>query len=291
MKAGIIGLGIMGSAYAKNLLKAGFDICGFDVAADRIQAFEELGGSVLGSPKDVAGYSDVILLALPSVTALHAVYRNPDGIQSGIRAGTIICEMGTLPLEEKQALQDALEPLGVTVLDCPVSGTGAQAAVADLSIYVSGDASAGTKVQPLFEAMARDVRYVGEFGSGIKLKYVANLLVSIHNLAAAEALLFARQSGLDLDMVLEAITHGAGTSRMLEIRGPMMIKETYKPATMKMDVYMKDLELILDQARKVKCPTPMFAASLPFYFAALAEGRDSEDTAALYSVLKNMVGR
>jgi 3-hydroxyisobutyrate dehydrogenase-like beta-hydroxyacid dehydrogenase len=196
--------------------------------------------------------------------------------------------MGTLPLSAKEELRAAFERKGVQTLDCPVSGTGAQAAKGDLVIYVSGDDKAAETVRPVFEGFARDVRFVGPFGAGIKLKYIANLLVTVHNLAAAEALLLAQKSGLDLQLVLDAVTSGAGNSRMLEVRGPMMVDGVYEPATMKMDVYMKDLTLILDHARDVRCPTPLMSASLPFYVSALAQGRDKEDTAALFAVLQDM---
>lgn len=285
---GVIGLGIMGTAYAHNLISAGFKVTGYDIDPARGQELTASGGLLCNSPADVAKQSDIILLALASVKELNDVCSGDNGLKDNVRSGSIICEMGTLPIAEKQRAKDVLEPRGVHVLDCPVSGTGAQAATGDLSIYVSGDGQASAIVQPVFKTMARDVRYVGAFGIGIRLKFVANLLVSIHNLASAEALLFAKQSGLDLNLVLDAITAGAGTSRMLEVRGPMMVEERYLPATMKMDVYMKDLQLIMDHARDVRCPTPLLAASLPFYNAAMAEGRDGEDTAALFGVLKNM---
>jgi 3-hydroxyisobutyrate dehydrogenase-like beta-hydroxyacid dehydrogenase len=125
----------------------------------------------------------------------------------------------------------------------------------------------------------------------MKLKYVANLLVSIHNLAAAEALLLAEKSGLDLQMVYEAICAGAGSSRMFEVRGPLMVECRYEPATMSMGLYQKDLALIMDHARDVECPVPLMAATLPFYSAALAQGRAREDTASLFAVLRQMASK
>jgi L-threonate 2-dehydrogenase len=288
---GIVGLGIMGLAYARNLRKAEFPVVGFDVAEERGVALEEAGGRALASPEAVAREAPVILLALPSVSALRQATVGADGIVKGLRPGAIVAEMGTLPLDAKEAARDALEAAGARTLDCPVSGTGAQAAVGDLVIYASGDEAAVADVRPVFDGFARSTLYVGPFGAGIKLKYVANLLVTIHNLAAAEALLLAERAGLDLRMVFEAIRSGAGTSRMFEVRAPLMIEGAYEPATMKMDVYMKDLTLILDFAREVRCPTPLMSASLPYYVAALAEGRDKEDTAALFGVLQGMVAR
>jgi 3-hydroxyisobutyrate dehydrogenase-like beta-hydroxyacid dehydrogenase len=282
---GVVGLGIMGSAYARNLLKNGFEVVGTDVSADARSAISAAGGLAVASATDVAREADVILLALPSVAALRAVAAELGAVA---RPGTVVCEMGTFPISAKEEARAALAAAGITLLDSPVSGTGAQAATGDLVIYASGDVEAYGRVKPVFEGFAREVRHVGGFGDGMKLKCVANLLVTIHNLAAAEALTLARQAGLDLGMVYDAIRSGAGTSRMFEVRGPMMVADRYEPATMKMEVYMKDLQVILDFARDVRAPTPLMAASVPFYVAALAQGRGKEDTAALFGVLSEM---
>jgi len=282
---GIIGLGIMGSAYARNLLEAGYKVVGTDVTQAALDELKAAGGTVASSPREVAQASEIILLALPSVKALQTVTAS---LVEGVRPGTVVCEMGTLPLEAKEACRTALAAVGVEVLDCPVSGTGAQAANRDLAVYASGDEAAFRKVEESFKGFARDTRYCGVFGTGMKLKYIANLLVTIHNLSTAEALLLAERAGLDLNMVFEAIRSGAGNSRMFEVRAPLMIEGRYEPATMKHDIYVKDLELIIDFAREMRSPTPLMAATLPFYFAALAEGRGMQDTASLFAVLKGM---
>jgi L-threonate 2-dehydrogenase len=206
-------------------------------------------------------------------------------------SGQVLVEMSTLPLDAKDDARKAVSQTGATLLDCPVSGTGAQAAKGDLVVFASGDADAIERIRPVFAGLARDVRQVGPFGAGMKMKYVANLLVSIHNLASAEALLLAEKSGLDLQMVYEAISSGAGTSRMFEVRAPLMIEGRYEPATMSMGLYQKDLALIIDHARDVDCPVPLMAATLPFYSAAMAQGRAREDTAALFAVLQQMTAK
>ncbi len=285
---GVVGLGIMGLAYARNLREAGFSVIGYDVAESPLAALVEVGGEVAASPRALAEKTDVILIALASVEAVKATCGGETGMIHSVRPGTVICEMGTFPLYAKTYVQDLFAPKGVPVLDCPVSGTGAQATLRDLVVYASGDASVVERIRPVFDGFARNTRYVGAFGAGIKLKFVANLLVTIHNVAAAEALVLAEQAGLDLAMVYDAISDGAGTSRMFEVRGPMMVKDTYLPATMKMEVYMKDISLIMDFAREVRAPTPLMAATVPYYTAALAAGRNAEDTAAVHAVLKDM---
>ncbi|QRG05369.1 NAD(P)-dependent oxidoreductase [Xanthobacter dioxanivorans] len=287
-RVGIVGLGIMGSAYARNLREGGFDVVGFDVAPAAQAALAAMGGTVAASPGDVAAQADVILIALASVDALKAVCGGPEGLVHTIRPGVPVVEMSTFPLYAKDYCRDLFEAKGNPVLDCPVSGTGAQAAVRDLVLYASGEEAVVERLRPMFDGFARSTRYVGPFGSGTKLKFVANLLVTIHNLSTAEAVLMAHRSGLDLKMMFEAIRDGAGNSRMFEVRAPMMFEECYQPAGMKFEVYMKDLDLISDFARDMRVPTPLLAASIPFYVAALGAGRHADDTAGLYSVLKEM---
>ena len=287
---GIVGLGIMGSAYARHLHAAGVALVGYDVAAPALDAFVRLGGKPAASPRDVAAASDLVLTALPSVAALRQACLDAQaGIAAASAAGKAVVEMSTLPVAAKEECRAALAAGGADMLDCPVSGTGAQAATRDIVLYASGEAKVTERWRTLLECFAREVRHVGPFGAGMKLKCVANLLVTIHNLASAEAMLLAEKSGLDLDLVYDAIRSGAGNSRIFELRAPMMIAGRYEPPTMKMEVHMKDLALILDEARALSCPTPLLAASLPFYEAALAAGRKDQDTAALFAVLRGMM--
>lgn len=284
---GLIGLGIMGIAYAGNLARKGFALVGYDPvpeARDRLAALP--GAAAVESPAEVAARADLILMALPSVAALEAVVAE---MAPALRPGQVVAEMGTLPIAAKAAARDRMAQGGAVLLDCPVSGTGAQAAKGDLVVYLSGPEAAGARLRPVLEAIAKDVREVGPFGNGMKLKLVANLLVSINNLATAEALLFAQRQGLDLQMVYDAIAGGgAATSRMFEVRGPLMIEGRYEPATMKMDVYMKDVALILEQAHAVAAPIPLMEATVPYYEAGLTQGRHKQDTAALFAVLTQM---
>ena len=284
-RVGLMGLGIMGMAYAANLRRAGAEVWGYDPQDTARAALEALGGRGCVSAGEVAQGADLILMALPSVSALEAVLAD---ILPHLGKDHLLAEMSTLPLPAKEAARTQCASRGAVLMDCPVSGTGAQAQTADLVVFASGAAADLARLNPIFATLARDIRHVGPFGAGMKLKLVANLLVTIHNLAAAEALLMAEKSGLDLNMVFDAIRSGAGNSRMFEVRGPMMIAGQYTPATMKMDVYQKDLALIMDHARDLDIPVPLMSASLPVYAAALTQGRDKEDTAALFAVLHQM---
>lgn len=287
--AGIVGLGIMGRAYAANLLAAGFDVCGYDIDPVALDWLEAQGGTPAESVAAIARRAPVVITALASSAALAAVL-GERGLAAASDDQTIVIEASTFPLDLKERCAQPLWASGAAVLDCPVSGTGAQAAVKDLIVYASGDEALVERCRPVFDGFARKTIYVGPFGAGMKMKCIANHLVTIHNLAAAEALLVAARSGLDPKRVYDAICGGAGSSRMFEMRGPMMVAEIYEPPTMKFDVYMKDIELIRDFAREAGTPTPLLDACVPYYDAALAQGRAKQDTAGLYGVLKHFAG-
>jgi len=282
---GMIGLGIMGSAMSANLVKAGFDVLGFDPVPARCRELKRAGGVAAKSGRDVAARSHIVITSLPSADALASVRAE---LASAGRKGQIVIETSTLPIEVKVTARKRLAAAGVTLLDCPLSGTGAQARVKDLVVFASGDRAAYRKCIPVFEGIARAHFLIGPFGDGSKMKFVANLLVAIHNVAAAEAMVLGIKSGLDPALVLKVVSTGAGTSRMLEVRGPMMVRGDYSDATMKVAIWQKDMKIIGEYARSIDCPTPLFLASAPFYTAAMAMGRADEDTASVCAVLEEM---
>jgi 3-hydroxyisobutyrate dehydrogenase-like beta-hydroxyacid dehydrogenase len=284
---GMIGLGIMGSAMSANLTRAGFRVAGFDVVPRRRAEHKRSGGVAARSPREVARRTSVIITSLPSADALA---RTAAELSQSAGRGTIVIETSTLPIPVKEAARDMLAKRGVILLDCPLSGTGAQARVKDLMIYASGDRTAYRKTVPVLQGFTSANYYVGPFGNGSKMKFVANLLVAIHNVAAAEAMVLGMKAGLDPAQVLKVVAGGAGGSRMFQVRGPMMVKGDYSEATMKNEVWQKDMTIIGDFARELDCPTPLFAASAPIYNAAMAMGLGKEDTGAVCAVLEKMAG-
>lgn len=290
MPIGQVGLGIMGGAFAKHLRAAGFDVAGFDPDPRRGAELQRLGGVAERSIGAVAARASIVITSLPSTAAIDNAFFGEGGLLDSLRRGSIVIETSTLPLELKMDVRERCEARGITVLDCPISGTGAQAAAKDISVYASGPQAAVKQCEAVFAGFARSMHYCGEFGNGSKLKYIANLLVTIHNLSTAEAIVLGRRSGLDLNLVYDVIRDGAGTSRMFEVRAPLMIKGDYSAATMKVDVYQKDIDIIGAYAAALHCPTPLFEASKSYYSGAYAQGYAKEDTAAICAVLENMAG-
>jgi len=290
MTVGVVGLGIMGSAFARNILDAGFTVVGHDILQDNVKSLVEMGGTAASSARDTAIRSDVVITSLPDVPSFHEVMTGSNGICSATKDGLIVIECSTLSIQDKQDAHDALQTVNSILLDCPISGTGAQAITRDLSIYVSGNKSAGSKCQPVFDAMASHTFFVGGFGNGSKMKFVANTLVSIHNVASAEAMTLGIKAGLDPENIFNVIKAGAGNSRIFELRAPMMVDNNYSDATMKMDVWQKDLEVIGEFANELECPLPLFTESSKIYNRGMDMGFAKLDTASVCQVLEQMAG-
>ena len=278
---GVIGLGIMGSAMSGNLVKAGFTVHGYDVVPARRAELKSAGGTPAASAVEVASLCDVVILSLPSAQALHDVAQE-------LKGRCILIETSTLPIEDKVTARETLQRKGMTLLDCPLSGTGAQARTKDLTVYGSGEQSAFEKTKAVLEGFSRAHYYLGEFGNGSKMKYVANLMVAIHNVAAAEAFVLGMKAGLDPQTIYQVAGDGAGTSRMFQVRGPQMVAGRYDDATMKVEVWQKDMKIIGEYATKLGVPTPLFNASAAVYTAAMAQGYEKQDTAAVCAVLEAM---
>ena len=280
----------MGGAFARNILQHGFTVIGYDVVAENVNALADIGGFSAESPKDVAEQSDVVITSLPDTASFHDVMTGVNGIQAASKANLIVLECSTLAIEDKQAAHDALKSVGTILLDCPISGTGAQAQTRDLSVYVSGDKAASERCQSVLDAMVIHSFYVGEFSNGSKMKFVANVLVAIHNVATAEAMVLGMKAGLEPDEIFNVIKAGAGNSRIFELRAPMMVEDNYESATMKMDVWQKDMTVIGEFARHLECRVPLFDASADVYNSGLSQGMDKLDTASVCRVLEQLSG-
>jgi 3-hydroxyisobutyrate dehydrogenase-like beta-hydroxyacid dehydrogenase len=282
---GVIGLGIMGGAFAKNLRAAGWHVVGHDPNSARRREAARAGVELANNAVDVARKTPVILTSLPKPQALMATAR---AIAAAKVPRKTIVEMSTFMIEDKENAERLLRKAGHGMLDCPVSGTGSQAKTGDLVFYASGDSKTIRRLRPMLESFGRHAYDVGAFGNGSRMKYVANLLVAINNVASAEAMVLGMKAGLPPQMIFDLIKSGAGNSRVFELRAPMMVKGNYDDVTMKIDVWDKDMQVIGDYARKIRVPTPMFDASKPIYIKAMKSGRGAQDTAAVCAVLEQM---
>jgi 3-hydroxyisobutyrate dehydrogenase/glyoxylate/succinic semialdehyde reductase len=286
--AGIVGLGIMGGAIARNLVERGWRVIGFDVDAGRRAELASAGVAIAGDVGELTRRTPIIMTSLPSPAAVEAVAQ---AIADSGQSPRIVLELSTLALADKLRFEAILKQAGHAALDCPLSGTGAQARNRDLIVYASGDSDAIARCAGLFADFARQSADLGAFGNGSRMKFVTNHLVAIHNVATAEAMMLAQRAGLDPQMVVEMIGPGAGGSRMFQMRAPMMVEGVYEPATMKVSTWKKDMAIIAEFAEDVGCATPLFTLTQPVYAEALAMGLGDSDTAAVFEVLKQTVVR
>jgi putative dehydrogenase len=288
--AGVIGLGIMGGSFAGHLVTAGVRTLGHDLLPANGDRLEEQGGQSRASARAVALEADILITSLPHAKALEEALFGDEGITSAGRPGILVVETSTLSLDVKERARARLAENRIAMLDAPVSGTGAQARTKDICVFVSGERADFERAHDLLAHFSRSVRYVGAFGAGSKVKYIANLLVAVHTLAAAEALVLGEKAGLEPAPLLDLLTDSAAASRMLEVRGPAMAANTYATPMMKVDVFQKDIEIISNFAREAGCPIPLFSASLPFFTAACAQDMSGYDTAAVISILRQIAG-
>lgn len=280
---GLVGLGIMGGAIARNLAERGWRVVGFDIDAARAAAVSGGGIEIASDIASVVAAAPVIMTSLPSPAAALAVAHE---IVAAAQNGRIIAELSTLSLADKLQFKAILDQAGHIALDCPLSGTGAQAEVRDLIVYASGDSAAIATCKAAFADFARQDVDLGIYGNGSRMKFIANHLVAIHNVAAAEAMLLAERAGLDVHQVVDVIGPGAGGSRMFQMRAPMMAAGTYTPATMRVSNWAKDMAIIAAFANDSGCETPLFTLTQPIYQKALARGLGDMDTAVVFEVLK-----
>ena len=240
-KVGIVGLGIMGGAFARNLVTAGWDVAGYDIDETRRRAMARADVKIASDVNALAAGVETIITSLPKPAALEAT------VNAIIAAGVgprVIVEASTFAIDDKLKAERALRKAGHIMLDCPVSGTGAQARTKDLVIYASGERKAIRRLRPLFAAFARATHDLGAFGNGSRMKYVANLLVAINNVASAEAMVLGLKAGLDAQTVFDMVRSGAANSRVFELRAPMMVRDRYEDASMKISVWQKDMAVI-----------------------------------------------
>ena len=283
---GIVGLGIMGGAIARNLVDRGWRVIGYDIDPARRDELAQANVMIAGNAGQVARDAPIILTSLPSATAVDQAARE---IADSGESRRIVVELSTLSIADKLRFEATVTKAGHIALDCPLSGTGAQAKNRDLVVYASGNDEAIAQCAGLFSAFAKQSADLGKFGNGSRMKFIANHLVAINNVATAEAMILAQCAGLDPRMVVDMVGPGAGGSRMFQMRAPMMVEGVYEPATMKVSIWKKDMAIIAAFADDVGCQTPLFTLTQPIYSEAMAMGLGEKDTASVFEVLKKTI--
>jgi 3-hydroxyisobutyrate dehydrogenase-like beta-hydroxyacid dehydrogenase len=284
MLVGVVGLGLLGHAVAARLRAAGHDVVGHDVVPDRVKALLALGGRAGESVAGVVDAADVVCVLLPSLAAVEDVVLGPAGIAAAARRGHTVVQMSTISPALTERLARECGARGLGFLDCPVSGTSGMVERGDGIIFVGGDRALYGRWRAVLESIVPRAVFIGSAGQAMVLKLVANLLVALNSAAAAEALSMAQRAGLDMRLALDVLADSAASSRMLEVRGPMIVKREFPPQ-MKLDLFMKDLHLIQEAATAVGAALPLTDVAERLYREAHVAGHGGEDLAVVVTAL------
>ncbi|MEK7438453.1 MAG: L-threonate dehydrogenase [Pseudomonadota bacterium] len=284
---GVIGLGAMGLGVARSLLRAGFHTYACDVRADVLAAFAAEGGIACATPAQLGAACEVVLTLVVNAEQTERVLLGENGAAAAMRAGSVVIASSTVAPEVAESLASRLAAMGIGMIDAPVSGGAAKAASGQLTVMGAGAPENFAKVEDVFKAIAQKVyRLGGAPGAGSKVKMINQLLAGVHIAAAAEAMAMGMRAGADAAVLYEVITNSAGSSWMFQNRVPHILAGDYTPLS-SVNIFVKDLGIVLDTARKAAFPLPLTATAHQMFLAAAAAGRGGEDDSA---VVKNFPG-
>jgi 3-hydroxyisobutyrate dehydrogenase len=281
---GVIGLGAMGLGMAQSLRRAGYRVHGFDVRAGVTQAFAAEGGVACASPAEVAAQCGVVVSVVVNAAQTEAVLFGADGAAAALAPGSVFVMCSTVDPNWSMALEQRLAGIGLLYLDAPISGGAAKAAAGQMTMMTSGRPEAYARAGDALAAMAAKVYRLGDrAGTGSKVKIINQLLAGVHIAAAAEAMALGLREGVDAAALYEVITHSAGNSWMFENRMAHVLAGDYTPLSA-VDIFVKDLGLVLDTARATKFPLPLSATAHQMFMQASSAGHGREDDAAVIKI-------
>jgi 3-hydroxyisobutyrate dehydrogenase len=284
MKVGVIGLGSMGLGVARSLLRAGLEVHGFDVRPDPLRALGAEGMTPAATPAEVGARVHALVVLVVNADQTDHVLFGPEGAAPAMQPGSVVVSSATVAPEYAARLGDRLREMGLLHIDAPVSGGAARAATGKLSIMASGDPIAFDRCRPVLDAIAEKVHRLGDAsGQGSKVKMVNQLLAGVHIAAAAEAMALCIQAGADPQVVYDVICNSAGASWMFQNRVPHILAGDYTPLSA-VNIFVKDLGIVLDSGRKLGMALPLTSAALQMYLLAAAAGHGGEDDSAVIKI-------
>jgi 2-hydroxy-3-oxopropionate reductase len=288
-RVGVVGLGIMGSGMANNLLAAGHQVSAWNRTAARTEPFAAGGAVVCRTPAELAARCDVVLICVSDTPDVEAVLFAEQGVAAGAEPGTVVIDASTISPDATRRFAARLADQGVAFLDAPVSGGSEGAVKGTLSIMVGGEAADLERVRPILQAIGATITHVGPVGSGQTCKLVNQVLVVVNMLAVSEALLLAQAGGLDLTQTIAALESGAAGSWMLSNRGPQVVRRDWRPG-FTIDLQQKDLRLVLEAADSLGIPLLATASVFQLYRSLQADGLGGEGNHALAKALERLSG-
>jgi 2-hydroxy-3-oxopropionate reductase len=289
MNIGFIGLGIMGKPMAKNLLKAGYSLVVYDVAAAPVAELVQAGATAGTSPKDVASRSEIIITMLPNSPHVKAAVLGPNGVIEGVKPGSILVDMSSIAPLASREVAAALAPKGVEMLDAPVSGGEPKAIDGTLAVMVGGKEADFAKVKDILLKMAASAVLCGGIGAGNVTKLANQIIVALNIAAMSEAFVLAAKAGVDPERVFNAIKGGLAGSTVLNAKAPMVLEGNYKPG-FRIELHIKDLQNALDTAHGTGVPVPLTSQVMEFMQAMKVEGKQGEDHGGLIQFYEKLAG-
>ncbi len=290
MRIGFIGIGAMGKPMALNLLKAGHELYVFDVVAAAVADMVAQGGQACTSPKELAQKTEAVITMLPNAKIVESTLTGENGLLAGSRPGQVFIDMSSVSAGSTKLMAKLAGEKGVGYVDAPVSGGVAGATAGTLTIMVGGSVDDVAKVQPILQAMGKNIHHVGEVGAGDSIKVVNNLLLGINMAAVAEALVLGVKSGLSPQVMLDIIKGSSGRSYALEAKTPGFILKNNFAAGFAIDLQYKDLELAAETAKSLGMPLPLGSMAQQIFEMARAKGLGREDISAVIKVWEELVG-
>jgi 3-hydroxyisobutyrate dehydrogenase len=278
---GLIGLGAMGRGAALNLLAQGFEVVGFDVRTDALDWLREQGGTPAPSLQQLAQNARIVICFVVNAAQTESVLYGEGGLVALLPSGAVVITCSTMDPSYVQDLAARLKSDGIDLVDAPVTGGAAGANKGTLTIMGSGDADAFEEARPALEAFGARVYHLGPAGAGAQMKVLNQLLCGVHLAAAGEALALAQRQGLPLATTLEILCTGAAQSWMLADRGPRMIGGSFEGVTSAVDIFVKDMSLVLDATRETRFAAPLAHAAYLSFIKATARGLGAKDDSAV----------
>ncbi len=288
-RVGLVGVGLLGTAVAGRLLEHGFHVTAYDVRPSQLSALETRGVARAATIAEAVTGNETVFTILPSLDSVERVVRGGGGVLETAPPGTTLLQMSTISPELSRDLAESAARNGIRFLDAPVSGTSAMVARGDCTIYIGGEAATLEMCRAVLHAIARKVVHVGAVGTASLAKLATNLRVALNTAAAAEALVLGVKGGLDALSLLDILRESAAGSRMLDVRGPLMVNGTFAPQ-MKLDLFLKDFGLMLAEGARLGVPLPLTSVTQQLCIAASAAGRGGDDLAAMVTTMEQLAG-
>jgi 2-hydroxy-3-oxopropionate reductase len=285
-KVGFIGLGIMGTPMAANLIAGGHELFLYDVRPPKAELTDK-GGKACASATEVAQKADIVIVMVPDTPDVDAVLFGKNGVAEGLSKGKTVVDMSSISPIETKEFAKKINALGCDYLDAPVSGGEVGAKAASLTIMVGGPQGAFDKVKPLFDLMGKNITLVGGNGDGQTTKVANQIIVALTIEAVGEALLLAAKAGADPAKVRQALMGGFASSRILEVHGDRMVKRTFDPG-FRIELHQKDLNLALSTARKIGLALPNTATAQELFNTCASHGGSKWDHSGMVKALELM---